>query len=447
MAVPTWTVEDVCAGVRTAIEQTFPDEFWVRGELQGLRRSPAGHLYFDLIEPGASGRGDDARLGVVAFRGPLRGIEAVLRKVGGLALADGLEVRIRGSVDFYPPQGRVQFLMTAIDPRHTLGQLSAERDRILRALADEGLLDRNRGLPLPAVPLRIGLVTSHDSAAYNDFVHELEQTPYAFEVTFVDARVQGVEAEQSLLAALDVLARRELDVVAMVRGGGAKGDLLAFDRESVARAVATFAVPVFVGIGHEIDRAVVDEVAHTTLKTPTACAAAIVERTAGFARRLEQLAVATAQHGRRAIAERRRRLDSDAARLMRATTAKLALDEVVLAGHRRALEHGATRVVATADLRVDTVQRRVPATARRALADHQHAIGRAESLVRAVHPHRTLARGYSITRSQGRLVRTLDDADDGAALVTELIDGSLHSTVTDRSPDAPPAADPTEDGP
>ena len=131
MAVHTWTVDELCSAVGDALRAIFPDELWIRGEISGLRRSPAGHLYFDLIEPGATGRGADTRISVVAFRGPLRGIEAVLRKVGNLALEDGIEVRIRGRVDYYPPQGRVQFMMNAIDPRYTLGQLAADRDEVL----------------------------------------------------------------------------------------------------------------------------------------------------------------------------------------------------------------------------------------------------------------------------------------------------------------------------
>ena len=158
MTVQTWTVTDVCEGVSTALARTFPDEFWVHGEIQSLSRSSAGHRYIDLVEPGEAGHKKDVRLSVVAFKGQLRGIEAVLRKVGNLELTEGIEVRIRGHVEFYPPQGRVQFIMNAIDPRYTLGQLSADRDRVMRALAADGLIEKNGSLPLPLVPLRIGLV-------------------------------------------------------------------------------------------------------------------------------------------------------------------------------------------------------------------------------------------------------------------------------------------------
>lgn len=440
MAVHTWTVEEVCAGVFAAIEALFPDEFWVRGEIQGLRKSPAGHLYFDLIEPGAVGRGQDAKLGTVAFRGPLRGIEAVLRKVGNLQLTDGLEVRVRGKVDFYPPQGRVQFIMSAIDPRHTLGQLSADRDRVMTALAAEGLLERNGALPMPLVPLRVGLVTSDDSAAYNDFVHELENSPFAFQIVFADARVQGVDAEPTLVAAINSLRHHALDVIAVVRGGGAKGDLLAFDREAVARAVAGCDVPVVVGIGHEIDRSIVDEVAHTTLKTPTACASALIDRVAGFAQRLTTIATATRHHGERTLRIRHDGLEACASRLGRATRATLAINDIHLDRQRDGLVRSATTLLDEAQSRVGRVEARLPAVASRILRDHDARLESAASLVNAVHPARTLARGYSITRTAGSIVGSVAAVTPGATTITEVLDGSFTSVVE--------AIDhPTEQGP
>ena len=182
MAVPTWTVAQLCAAVGDVIDRAFADELWVRGRIKGLRRSQPGHLYFDLTEHGEDGPvvWDAPKIAVVAFRGRLRGIEAVLAKVGNLSLSDDLDVRIRGRVEYYAPQGRVQFTMNAIDPRHTLGQIAVDRDRVLKALAADGLLDRNGQLSLPPVPLRIGLVTSDGSAAFEDFCHELAATPFAF---------------------------------------------------------------------------------------------------------------------------------------------------------------------------------------------------------------------------------------------------------------------------
>src|SRR5690606_3098882 len=132
-------------------------------------------------------------------------------------LGDGLQVRIRGEVTFYPPQGRVQLRMTSIDPRQTLGAMAIERDRLLRRLAEEGLLERNRTVPLSPVPLRVALVTSDGSAAAHDVIHELESSGHGFRVTLVDTRVQGSGAVDQIVAALATAARLDVDVVALVR--------------------------------------------------------------------------------------------------------------------------------------------------------------------------------------------------------------------------------------
>ncbi|MFT7648855.1 MAG: exodeoxyribonuclease VII large subunit [Candidatus Poriferisodalaceae bacterium] len=456
MAVHTWAVDELCSAVAEAIQVVFPDELWIRGEIKGLRKSPAGHLYFDLIEPNATGRGADMRISVVAFRGPLRGIEAVLKKVGNLKLEDGIEVRIRGRLDYYPPQGRVQFLMNAIDPRYTLGQLAADRDRVLQVLAAEGLLERNRSLEMPSVPLRIGLVTSDDSAAYNDVVEELRRSPYAFRIHLVDARVQGLDAEESLVRAITHVSTLSLDVILVVRGGGAKTDLVAFDRESVARAIAMCSVPVLVGIGHEIDRSVVDEVAHASLKTPTACAAAVVDTVHAFMQRLGAAAHTLASRSARSIVAGQHSLAERTNLLARTTLGSLRLGEQVLAAGDARMQRASTRSLAQAADRLDRQVARLATTSNRHVERAETALrsmpprlateatrlteredrrlASASSLVAAVHPDRTLARGFSITRdADGRAVQA--PPLPGAVVTTETIGGAFNSTVVDPKPE------------
>ncbi|MCP3939618.1 MAG: exodeoxyribonuclease VII large subunit [Actinomycetia bacterium] len=448
MTVRTWTVEQVCAGVREALAACFPDGFWVRGEIQGLRKSAAGHVYFDLVEPGASGRGTDAKVGVVVFRGPLRGIEAVLGKVGNLALADGLEVRIRGRLDYYAPQGRVQFVMSAIDPRHTLGQLAADRDAVLRELAAEGLLEANKQRRLPLVPLRVGLVTSRGSAAHHDFLHELDSSGFAFAIELAQTKVQGVDAHLAIVQAIEYAGALDVDVVAVVRGGGAKGDLIAFDHGDVARAIANCPIPVLVGVGHEIDRSIADEVAHSSLKTPTACAGALVSRVQSFLDGLD----ASGRRIRTTLEERlgreQERLDADTRRLGRVAGSNTQRAASGLSGQTERLRRSSTRVVDVASSsiartagsvqtlaatrldRAETEMERLvwllTAGSRRRLDSATLAVDHAASLVRVVHPARTLALGYSITRDPyGAVVRTVDNVAVGDSITVEVADGTI----------------------
>ena len=279
----TWTVAEVGTAVAGGLRATFPDEIWLRGEIRSLRApNRSGHRYFDLVEPGAApGEQPSAKVSVALFRGAKERVNAVLADAPGQTrIADGVEVRIRGRVDWWVAGGQLRLVMSAIDPVFTLGRLDEQRRLLLEVLVAEGLLRRNATLVVPTLSLRIGLVTSAGSAAHADFVHELTASGYAFEVVLADARVQGVDAPSSVVAAIARVASMGVDVIAVVRGGGATTDLAAFDHEDIARAIALAPVPVFTGIGHEIDRNVAGEVAHTDFKTPTATAAALVARIA-----------------------------------------------------------------------------------------------------------------------------------------------------------------------
>ena len=298
--------------------------------------------------------------------------------------------------------------MTSIDPAYTLGRLAADRERLLRQLAAEGLLARNARLMVPAVPLRIGLITSGGSAAQHDFLHELQQCGIGFTVIAADTRMQGSGAVEGVVAALAALTAQGVDLVAIVRGGGARTDLAAFDHELLVRAIAGASVPVWTGIGHEIDSSLADEVAHSAFKTPTACAAAIVDRVAGFLVALDQRWAAVA-----ALAHQR---------LDHADTV------LVLRGQR--LRHETAAALRFADERLEEALRRTRRAADQALRAAERSLEAKASLVAALDPIRTLARGWSITRTaSGTLVRDPSDAPAGSSLVTTVASGTIRSQV------------------
>lgn len=399
---PTLSVSEVLGRARGAVERAFRGEdVWIEGEIQSLRRT-SGNVYFDLVDGETS-----ARLPVVLFEKHRRGVNVLMRRAGiADRMGDGLKVRIRGGVSVYERTGQVQLQMTSIDPKYTLGLLAAERDRVLKALSAEGLLAANGRLPLVGPPLRVALVTSRGSAAAEDFLHELNASGLGFVVTLHDVRVQGREAEPTIVAALADVG--DVDVVALVRGGGARTDLAAFDAEGIARAIAALPVPLVTGLGHEIDRAVADEVAHTSLKTPTACAAWLVDRVRTWLTGLDDTWAAIAD---RALTH----LDRADARVDRAAR------RAVIAS-RRGLDRADQRQTDLAE----AIKRQVPRALDRADAHLTQAAAR----VGAYDPARTLARGWSITRTAaGQLVRSPTDAPPGTRLTTTLAEGEVTSTV------------------
>lgn len=435
----TWSVSDLTAAVGETIQRAFPGEVWVRGEIIGYSVAASGHIYFNLIEPGSGNDRRGARMRVALFKGRQRLVNRDLAAAGGLTLDDGIEVRIRAEVEYYAGSGQVQLIMSGVDPHFTLGVLAADRERILAELAESGLLRRNAALPLPLVPLRVGLVTAAGSAAHADFVHELRASGYAFEVLLCDARVQGVTAEADLVAALRTLGRAEVDVIAVVRGGGDRTDLLAFDLASVAKAIALCPLPVFCGIGHEIDTSVADQAAHTAAKTPTACAAALVAHVAAFDERL-----ATARSVLRLLAERRLArprawLGEARLRLGHHTQRHCRTAAGKLAGARRSLQRSHAHVQrGTVSLRA--LRPRLERASARRLGTAKAQLRSASALVSAVAPERTLARGFSITRAaDGSIVRDLPATGD--TIVTETARARFASTVSAEA--SAPAGKPT----
>ncbi|HXY93199.1 MAG TPA: exodeoxyribonuclease VII large subunit [Acidimicrobiia bacterium] len=435
-AEPTFSVGELTTQVSDALRRAFPEQVWVRGEVQNLKRYSSGHTYFSLVEKG-TGTGDKmrARLECVLFRDDRPAVNRALKQVPGAELGNDVEVRIRGRVSVY--QGKLQLVMSAIDPVFTVGGIAANRDKVLRALAADGVLDANPRLPMPLVPLRVGLVTSEGSAAYHDFVHELEASGFAFRVAVLDVRVQGAAASRRIVWALRQLAARAFDVVVLARGGGSRADLAPFDTELVARAIAAMPIPVLTGVGHEVDRSVADEVAHTACKTPTACAQTLVQRVRAFVDDLDDAAhrVSSLARSRAAIASHQ--LDDAARRVQRDAPSALARQRTrVDRAHGRAQEL-ARRRARDASRDLDDCTRRLGDLGRRGVATAGRRLDAAERAVRALDPRRVLERGYTITRAaDGRVVRRVAEVAVGGELVTELPAGRITSRVEAAEDDA-----------
>ncbi len=416
----TFTVTELCSRVGRALGDAFPDQVWVQGAISGLTRSNNGHVYFDLVDPDATvGRSAQAVLPVALFSSSKQLVNRIMRRSGGIRMHDGVEIRIRGELTYYPPQGRVQLVMSLIDPQFTLGQMAAARQELLDRLSDEGLLDRNAERPFPALPLRIGLVTSDRSAAYHDFVDELTSSRYPFRITLIDSRVQGVDAVPGLAAAIgavspvdggDAGSGLDVDVMVVVRGGGARTDLAVFDHEVVARAIARCPVPVIVGVGHETDRSVADEVAHLSVKTPTAAARAMIEAVADFDARLtdagQRIRSLTHLHLDRA----NQRLVAGAGRLVSSAQRSVEQQRVALERSSYRLQRAPVRVLERADAELEL----------------------AEVRLKAGDPKTALRRGWTITyldRDGGALVRSAAQVTVGDSIRTVTADGTVTSTV------------------
>jgi len=448
---PALSVTEFYSRVDRALRTAFVDELWISGEIRSLKVLPKGHCFIDLVDPTNAQDAGAPTLNVKCWSGQWRRVRTTLDQLG-ITLEAGMVVRVPGEVQFYKARGSVDFILAELDTDALLGKVAAERARLVKALIDEGLFDRNRRLPSPPLPLRIGLVASPGTEGYRDFLGRLEDSGMAFDVRVVPTQVQGRDAPAAVAAAVRTLQPTGCDVIVIVRGGGSKSDLATFDTEPVARAIATSDVPVWTGIGHTGDQSVADELANRAFITPTECGQELARRvtefwagvvaTGGAAARLATGAVdrasthlargraqlasgARMQLGRHGdgLAHRERNVRAAAQHQLDAHAARLAgRGEVVARAARRALADGDRDLVRRTTLLAALPLKRVE------LEERQ--IGQWRRLLGAYDYQRQLERGYSVTRGpDGSVVRSAADLAPGDRLVTRLADGEVASVV------------------
>lgn len=437
------TIADFYELLHQALRLEFPDDVWVTGEIRKVSMSK-GHRFIELADPSAGDGAPPPRyrngwsygyaprqqtpmLDVVCWSREWPTIAAELDAVG-LELVAGLVVKVRGRVSAWEGASRIRFSMSALDVEGLLGGIAAARRKLLSTLEAEGILQANRRLPAPPVPLRVGVVTSAGSEALRDFRGQLERSGLAFEVHLESSLVQGAEAPLQIAAALKRLARKPLDVIVLTRGGGAKGDLAAFDHEAVARAILASPYPVWTGIGHTGDRSVADEVAHRALVTPTACGEAVVDAVASYLEGVATNAARLVTVAQRVVDVSRRELAARRSELSRAARHEVTIAAGTLAHARGRVERGATvtleRCSATLVNRSNAVASSVTST----LTEGEHHLRRQRALLAAYDPHRQLERGWSLTRRRdGSIVRSVDAIAPGEEIVTVVADGAIVS--------------------
>jgi exodeoxyribonuclease VII large subunit len=428
--VPTYSVGELADAINGALRRRFDDGVWVRGEIQGWNER-GQHAYFRLVEDTGDGK---AVVNVQFFANSRAKLRPLLMK-NRLHLADGLKVRIFGHLDFFAPSGQLGLKMSGIDPRFTLGELALERDAVVRRLSEAGLLDRNKRRVLSPAPLRVGVVTSMASAAWADFLHEIERSGLAFQLRIIDVRVQGEWAVTEVTAAVRTLGRHsDLDAVVVVRGGGSRSELATFDHEAIATAIAMSPLPVFTGLGHEIDRSVADEVAHSALKTPTACAAALVEHVLTFRQHTELAWSAIERLADRNLQAATTEVTDLAQGIRHRVVAAVDRADERLTNRVQRVRAGAGRVVDRADVQLQSAAAAVRRAPQRLDPELRHLDAVAER-VRLLDPVNTMARGWSITRTAtGRTVRAAQDLQPGDEIVTTFASGTARSRVEETQP-------------
>ena len=431
----TLTLYQLNTLVRDVLQQTLGDEYWVEAEIAEARVAQNGHCYLDLVQKDDAGNHFVAKARANLWARNYQMLAPLFERATGEKLRAGLKVRVLVTVEFHEFYGYALNILD-IDPTFTMGDLVRRRREILAQLEADGIIHDNQALQLPRLVKRIAVVSSAGAAGYGDFCNQLAHNDYGlyFEVRLFAAVMQGANVEESVLAALTAIAAEadRWDCIVIIRGGGATSDLSDFDSYPLAAAVAQMPLPVIVGIGHERDETVLDTVAHTRVKTPTAAAAFLIDHGA------QQLAALDALQ-RQLTLHARHQLDHARQRLTHLTTL---LPHYFSSYHERQLRRLAQlslrlaiaprQRLLTGRHRVELLHSRFTQGARLRLQKATFKVQAYEQRLTALDPTLLLRRGYSLTHtSDGRLVRSINDIHPADTLHTRVADGTITASVVD----------------
>ena len=426
---------------------------WVIAELSDVSER-GGHCYMELVEK------DDRGVTIARLRGTIWAnnfaykIKPKFEQITGQKFKSGLKVMLFGSASFHEQYG-LSFNITDVDPSFTIGDMERIRREIIETLTREGVVNCNRMLQMPRVPQRIAIISAKGAAGYGDFMNQLQSNPVGFKfyTHLFEATMQGETTSNSVIKALnDIEMTIDLwDCVVIIRGGGATSDLNGFDNLELARRVATFALPVVVGIGHERDRTVLDDIANVRVKTPTAAAEWLImcaqqtldqalalanqvaryvkDRTSGASKQLSHIEGTIPIIAKQQIIKSKSNLAAIASALPYMTKNKILSANRTIDALARYVQHSAIGKISAAQTYLKTMSDALANAAPKAIANQDKRLKALENIVEALSPQKTLRRGFSLTKVNGKTVKSIDQLADNDVITTYLADGEITSVV------------------
>ena len=374
--------------VHNAIAEALPSRYWITGELSEVRETAVGHCYIELVQ-----RDEETQETVAKARGTVWArIYSLLRpyflEQTGQPFAAGLKVLLQVTVSFHELYGYTLDVCD-IEPAYTIGDIARQRQLIIKRLTDEGVIGLNKELELPLLPQRIAVISSATAAGYGDFCDQLLNNRYGFVFypRLFPAPMQGNGAEEGIIAVLDCIAQEidNWDVVVIIRGGGATSELGCFDTYDLANNCAQFPLPIITGIGHLRDESILDIVAHTSAKTPTAVAEYLVH--------------------------------------------SMLTNEAMIAEMQEAIATSVMRQMENEKRRVETLVGQLPVLTALYMQAQQHKLALYQERIDAASPEHILSLGYSITRLNGKAVRDATTLKPGDEVETTVADGTVTSII------------------
>ena len=407
------TLLDLQRMVRATLESRFRDPLWISAEISELKVNRSGHCYLNLVEKGSTDGAPRAEARAVIWKSAWAPMASMFEAATGATLRAGLRILVRVVVSYHEVYG-FSLQIIDLDPRYTLGEVERRRRETIARLQQDGVWDMNRELTLPRPTLRIAIVSSDTAAGYQDFMNELCRNTYRFETTLFRSLMQGDAAQESIVAALSAIAAREdeFDVVAIIRGGGSTSDLALFDSYLIASYVAQFPLPIFSGIGHDKDVSVVDMVAHTSLKTPTAVATKLVEM-ADYEMNL---------------------VDNIAADIAYLVESRLQNEDMRIYTYGTNIERFATGYINDSLNRIELINNNIHNRIELIFSTEEQRLNEAERALKSYSIDNILRLGFAVARNQDGAIRSIANTHVGQSVDIELLDGIVGAEIRSITP-------------
>ena len=421
---------DLSVLIREVIGDNFPEYLWIVAEIASIRENQNGHCYLELVDKNEEKIIAQARANIWAYN--YRTLIQTFEKATGETLKKGMKILFHAQVQYHEVYG-LSLNIRDIDPTYSTGEMARKKKEVIERLIREGLMEANKALLLPLVPQRIAIISSPTAAGYGDFCTHLQENPfkYQFSLSLFPALMQGEEAAESMVMALQQIQSQlnNFDLVIIIRGGGSQVDLSCFDNYTLAVEVARFPLPVITGIGHERDDTVVDMVAHTKKKTPTAVAEFVISGARMFEENIQKLERILVRSTERLLDNSRHEIKAKMEIFSHLVREKLTqsynryqLSTIKLSSvSRYFINRSLHELHLLFQKEAAVFQQKIT------VATGKHSLF--EQAIRHFDPETLMKRGFSVARVEGIILTRVNQVHPGQTMVTHLVDGTINSIV------------------
>lgn len=426
------TLLDLNQLVRNRLRRDFPDTYWISAEISECKEHFSGHCYLELVQKRENSEALCAKARATIWANTWAGLKPAFEQQTGTRLHAGQKIMAEVSVDFHELYG-FSLVIRDLDPTYTIGDLSLRRQQVIRQLTEDGVFELNKELEWPVLPKHLAVISSPNAAGYEDFMDQLKNNELGipFQTEFFPATMQGETAAASIIDALNRVqsSSKEFDVVVIIRGGGATTDLRCFDEYELCYYCAQFPIPLLTGIGHDRDLSVLDMVAHTSVKTPTAAAEHLIDCLSSEVYRLDANMETLRQRTKQLLENYKRTLLANTERLRRSTSEGIHRANLQVERSQAELVRRANQLVLERKQEADLKSTRLNHRVQTLLDQQKHKLGLLEMRLESFSPELMIKRGFSLTLHQGRIVKSVQDLKPGAELQTRLKDGVIYSII------------------